>query len=166
MGALDASALLKTEELPLRAVQVCTPELGDDSFVFVAELSADERDELEELWAEKKKEYDDETQIGFRAWVVAYCLCDDQRKRLFDESNIANAAAALGRKAAKPMARIFNAACRINGLLRSDVDTLEKNSAAKTGPQGVGSGESPSASASQVDEPGSGRSRRKSTPSS
>ena len=166
MGHLDAAALLTSEELPLRAVQVCTPELGAESFVFVAELSADERDELEELWAEKKKEYEDETQIGFRAWVVAYCLCDDQRKRLFDEDKIADAAAALGRKAAKPMARIFNTACRINGLLKSDVDTLEKNSVAKTGPQGDGSGESPSASASQVAERGSAKSRRKSTPSS
>jgi hypothetical protein len=147
MKFLTGSEFAAPEAIQLRAVVCPTPEMGEDTAVCLAELDADQRDELETLWAEKKAQYEDETNIGFRAWVVAYCLCDQQRQRMYSTSSALSAAAdALGKKPARMMSRLFNTACRLNGLLRQDVEAAEKNSVPAVNAAGNGESHSPAGS--------------------
>ena len=83
--ALTADQLLSSPPVKLIAHAVSTPEWVDGSFVYVAELSADERDEMETGWMAYREQHnsDDESNVGFRAYTVAYCLCDANRQRLF-----------------------------------------------------------------------------------
>lgn len=163
---LTAKDFLADEAVTLQARAVQTPEMGAGSHCFVAQLSADERDEMETWWNEKKDEQRAEDNVGFRAWVAAYCLCDANRQRFYRTTGeVRFAAAQIGaKKPASAIARIFNTASRLNGLLPSDIDELEKKS--EKAPTGSGSGESPSASASPAAARGSNKSRRSSTPSS
>ncbi|QDV26744.1 hypothetical protein [Aureliella helgolandensis] len=110
----------------LRAVPVVTHEWKPGSQVYVAELTADERDELEQSWAEYKTARDEEDGIGFRAWCAAYCICDEKRNRTFIGRQV-EAAETIGKRRGKTTSRIFNTAARINGLTKADIDELEKN---------------------------------------
>ncbi|QDV24386.1 hypothetical protein [Aureliella helgolandensis] len=110
----------------LRAVPVVTHEWKAGSQVYVAELTADERDELEQSWGDYKRERDEEDGIGFRAWCAAYCICDASRNRTFIGRQV-EAAETIGKKRGKTASRIFNTAARINGLTKADIDELEKN---------------------------------------
>lgn len=103
--------------------------------VYVTELSADERDELETIWLKHRGEREDN--IGFRAFTVAFCLCDADGKRLFADDPV-KAAEALGVKRGHSITRIFNVATRLNAITRSDQEELEKNS--ETTPSDAGSG--------------------------
>lgn len=131
---LDAGSVLHGDDIlggtdALRAVPVATPEWKAGSRVFVAELSADERDELEVLWAEYKAERDGDeadNSVGFRAFVVAFCLCDNDRYRLFSGRE-SEAAAKISKRNGKATSRLFNVCSRVNGLTKSDIDELEKN---------------------------------------
>lgn len=107
--------------------------------VLIAQLNADERDELESLWGEIRDE-DERGLVGFRAFVAAYCACDESNRRFFkDVEGIRHAAVTIGRRNGRAVNRVFNAACRLNGLLKEDVEALEKNSDAA--PDADGSGE-------------------------
>jgi hypothetical protein len=163
---LTAKDFLADETVTLVAHAVQTPELGAGSQCFVAQLSADERDEMETWWAEKKEDDGSEDNVGFRAWVAAYCLCDANRQRFYKTTGeVRFAAAQIGaKKPASVISRIFNTASRMNGLVKSDIDELEKK--LEKAPTGSGSGESPSASASPVAGRGLNKSRRSSTPNS
>ena len=127
---LDSWEILRGDDLlasdTLRAVAVATPEFKAGSRVFVAELSADERDEFETAWQEHKQALGEDDNVGFRAFTAAYCLCDEKRYRTF-AGREAEAAAAIGKRNGKATGRIFNTACRINGLTKSDIDELEGN---------------------------------------
>lgn len=126
----------------LRAVGVPTPEWQRGSMVYVAELSANERDELEVGWAEYKAAKAEENNVGFRAWCVAFCLCDQERGLLFDSDEVPAAAARLGKKNGKATSRLFNTISRINGLTKADIDELEGNSEATPPVNADGNGES------------------------
>lgn len=100
---------------------------GFETTGYISTLAADERDELEELWRHHRE--DDESVVGFRAFVVAYCICDPDGRRLFSSDKIAEAARRIGvGKKAAGISRLFNVACKANGLLKEDVDELEKKS--------------------------------------
>lgn len=152
----------------LKAIPVPVDEWKPNSLVHVAELTADERDELEEEWAKFKDRLNEAgSNVGFRAFVVAWCLCDAQRKRLF-AGREAQAAQTIGQnRNAKATSRVFNIAANINGLLKEDIDSLEKKS--ETPPAEVassdGNGESRSASGSRAAKRGSAKSRAANTPS-
>jgi hypothetical protein len=129
------------DDRKLEAVAVATPEWKEGSHVFVAELSADERDQMEELWIAYKRALDDEeSNVGFRAFTVAFCLCDLHRNRLFAgrESDVAGR---IGSRNGKATSRVFNVCSKINGLTKQDIDELEKNSGATKPANVVGSGE-------------------------
>ncbi len=57
--------------------------------MYVAELTADERDEMEQGWIGYRSQHNgaDDDNVGFRAYTVAYCLCDANRQRLFAGRN-------------------------------------------------------------------------------
>jgi hypothetical protein len=110
----------------LRAVPVPVPEWKPGSQVFVAELSGDERDEFETAWADYKTAREEEDNVGFRAFTVAYCLCDDKRWLLF-QGRFPEAAQTIGGRNGKATSRLFNTISRINGLTKADIDQLEGN---------------------------------------
>jgi hypothetical protein len=142
---LSIDDLMKDSENPLKAVPVPTPEWKVGSQAFVAELDATERDELEVGWTEYKAAKGGEDNVGFRAWCVAFCLCDHER-RLFCSNNdeVVALADKIAKKNAKATARVFNLISRINGLTKADIDLLEGNSEATQPENAVGNGESPS----------------------
>lgn len=118
---------------------VKVPEWGGGGEVLVAQLNADERDELEAQWGEVRDE-EERGLVGFRAFVAAYCACDASNRRFFKETKaVHESALIIGRRNGRAVNRVFNAACRLNGLLKEDVEALEKNSDAA--PQDDGSGE-------------------------
>lgn len=143
--ALGKADLLADDgDTALRAVGVPTPEWKRGSLVYVAELSANERDELEVGWAEFKAAKGEENNVGFRAWCVAFCLCDQERGLLFEPDEVADAAEKIGKRNGKATSRLFNMASKINGLTKQDIDELEGNSEATPPENADGNGESPS----------------------
>jgi len=57
---------------------------------------------------------------NLRARLIAATACDEQGNLLFNEKQIE----ALGKKSSKAMDRVFEAASRLNGLTKEDVDSL------------------------------------------
>ncbi|MFO0939826.1 MAG: hypothetical protein U0930_03585 [Pirellulales bacterium] len=144
-ATLTIDDLLKSDETPLRAVSVPTPEWKWGSQVFVAEIDATERDELEVGWSEyKANKGSEENNVGFRAWCVAFCLCDQNRK-LYAGNNdeVVTLSDRIAKKNAKTTARLFNVISRLNGLTKADIDALEGNSEATQPENADGSGELP-----------------------
>jgi len=115
--------------VPVSAVSVPVPEWGEGMVAYIAELTADERDERMETWYPRRREArEQENNVGFRAYAVAATLCDAQRKFLAADEKAANDLAdKLGPQNAVPVSRLFNKACELNGLLPEDVEELEKN---------------------------------------
>ncbi len=142
MKRLSLSEIVATSVGVPACKPVPTPEWGEGTGVYIAELTADERDTLETEWAQLKDTFDDETNVGFRGWVVTFCLCDENR--VFDANDYQErqkAFQSIGAKGAKVISRLFNVASKLNGLVREDIENLEKKSGATTGPKDVGSGE-------------------------
>lgn len=122
---LNGDDILSPRE-KLRAVLVATPEWQANGAVHVAELTGDERDAMEVAWAEHKEALGEEDNVGFRAFAVAYCICSENRVRLFSGRE-AEAAQVIGGRNGKATSRLFNTISRINGLTKADVDALEGN---------------------------------------
>lgn len=59
-----------------------------------------------------------------RAKLVARCLVDESGERVFGEADVA----ALGRKSAKALDRLFDVAQRLNGLTETEMKAIEGNS--------------------------------------
>jgi len=47
-------------------------------------MTADQRDGLDLAW---RKEIDETKGVGYRAFVVAWCLCDEENRPLFRDSD-------------------------------------------------------------------------------
>lgn len=91
----------------------------------------------------------------FMAWTIIYCVQDADGKRVFTFDDV-DAVQAMPSTVLVPL---FKAACRVNGLLEDDADTIRKNlpvppgSAGSTGsPTG---GDAPSLNCSTVTTPAS-----------
>lgn len=116
---LTPEQILQPDELTPQNVPV--PEWGGDGY-YVAQLTADQRDQCEVEW----QALGGGDVVGFRAFLVAYCLCDESNNRFYAD-NVGEAAKALGVKDARPVTRLFDAAVKKNGFSDSDVEELEKN---------------------------------------
>lgn len=115
MGLLTRDQILNSDDLP--RVKVRIPEWGDkDSFIYVRTMTASERDSFE---AEHLKS----ATANCRARLAARTVCDQLGERIFIEADIQK----LGGKSSRPLARIFDAAVKLNGISKSDVEELEKN---------------------------------------
>ena len=149
----------------LRAVPIQANEIEQDLIVHVAELTAEQRDELESEWSNYRDTFGDgSTAIGFRAFCVAFCLCDSERNLLLGERKIRNEyAEQLQGSSSRLISRLFNTAARINGLTRTDEDELGNSSKTQ---KDSGNGESHSASDTQAGRRGSRRLAAVSTVSS
>lgn len=162
--ALTAEDFLAAQQsVSLRAIKVPAPEMGEGRFVFVAELSADERDELEVEWSKYR---DDDSIVGIRGFYAAFAVCDGERKRLYRTSEeLANAAHVFSAIIhGRFVSRVFNRFTKLNGILQSDIDELEKNS--PSDPKESGNGGSRLVSDSPAAKRGSKKSRAKSTENS
>lgn len=128
---------------PLQAHPVPVYEFGPSTIAWIAELSADERDErLEVPWLEHKEKIGQKSNIGFRAFAAAACWCSGQDRNFIakDAKAIEEAAAQLGKLDSRPVTRMFAKAAEVNGLTAEAIEELEKNSP----PAGDGNGTSPS----------------------
>jgi hypothetical protein len=113
MNILSKEAILAADDLPRESVSV--PEWGGD--VLVRTMSGTDRDAFEASLLEK-----DGRMENVRARLVALTLCDAQGDRLFDDGEIA----ALGRKSARALDRVFSVAQRLNGIGVEQVDAAKK----------------------------------------
>jgi hypothetical protein len=104
-----AISYVKTEEVPL-------PEVT--SSIFVRTMSGAEREKFEEACTKDLP--------NIRARLIVATACDAQGERIFSEAHLA----AVTSKPAVMLIRIFDAAAKLNGLSKADVDELEKNFAA------------------------------------
>lgn len=125
--------ILKADELPAVPVDVW------GITVHVATLRADERDEFEVMWQESQKERGSDDNVGIRGFLCAYCLCDENRNRLFPTSNFpafTDAVRKISNRAAAGVTKIFNVASSINGITKSDEEELKKTSKPTTSTDG------------------------------
>ncbi len=113
MNILSKDAILAADDLPRETVSV--PEWGGE--VLVRTMSGTDRDAFEASLLEK-----DGRMENVRARLVALTLCYPQGDRLFDDGEIA----ALGRKSARALDRVFSVAQRLNGIGVEQVDAAKK----------------------------------------
>lgn len=115
MTLLTKEAILAANDRRTQDVEV--PEWGGT--VRVSTMSASERDKWEaETYGGDKPNTQD-----FRARFVALCLVDDKGERMFSEKDIA----ALGKKSAAALHRVFKAAQALNALTDAEVEAIEGN---------------------------------------
>lgn len=137
MKTLTLETLL--QERDRKAGQVPTPEIEPGSYVYVAQLTPDERDLMETQFVAHQEETrgDESARVGFRKFVFAYCLADEKNERLLDPGTDEGAISvsfvtAMNQMGAnvpcQVVARAFDLACKKMGLTQSDQDELVKNS--------------------------------------
>ena len=103
----------------LQTAVVNVPEWGGD--VMVMGLSGTERDALEASLVVQKGKNTTTNLNNLRAKLVQKCVVDPETKgRVFGEADIA----ALGRKSAVALQRVFDVARELSGLGDSDVEEL------------------------------------------
>lgn len=114
---LTREAILKASDATMKEIQV--PEWGGS--VFVRSMSAYERDAFE---AEQFRLNEAGRRAeNARARMAAACVCDAEGGALFTAEDVEE----LGKKSAKALSRIFDAALALNGFTADDVEELEKN---------------------------------------
>lgn len=99
--------------------KVSVPEWGID--VHVRRMTAGERDQFE---GEQTQARGNSKYRNFRARLVVRCVVDEQGKRLFGDDQVGE----VSELDAAGVDRIFDAICRLNRLMKEDVEDLEKNS--------------------------------------
>lgn len=123
MDLLTREAILTADDLQVEVVEV--PEWGGT--VRVRGLTGAERDAFEASvidLASNGRRAPVMNLVNLRAKLAARCIVDEQGIRLFSDADIA----ALGQKSAHALQRVFEAAQRLSGLTKEDVEELEKNS--------------------------------------
>lgn len=119
---------------PLTVEPVPVYEFGAGTIAWIAELSANEREErIERI---RLKHQDDES--GFRAHVVAACWCNTQARDFVakSEDEICAAAELLG-KQGKAVIRMFEMADKLNAISPKEIERVEKNSPSAGGGSGT-----------------------------
>jgi len=120
---LTRDLILAADDLKTEEVEV--PEWG--GVVLVREMTGMERDQYERRMVQAKGNEPGinlDGLVNIRAWVAAACMVDGSGKRLFTERDVMS----LGRKSAAALGRVYDVATRLSGLMRGDLDELEKNS--------------------------------------
>lgn len=117
---LTAEEILKADDSPRELVEV--PEWG--GAVYVRTISGAERDQYEtEGISLKTGKLQREAVETTRARLVALCAVGEDGKRLFNPSDVMG----LARKSARALDRVFEAAARLNGIRKEDVEELRGN---------------------------------------
>lgn len=114
---LTRDQILNSDDAKPKKVEV--PEW--DGAVYVRALSGDHMDMWETKYLGGRGAKTGNR--GLRATLVAYSACDEKGCLLFEEKDIAD----LGRKSKTALDRVFEAACRANGIGDEEQETIEKN---------------------------------------
>lgn len=113
---LTRDAILNASDIETEEIEV--PEWG--GVVRVRGLSGTERDQFEQSMVEKRGKKREVNLANVRARLIALSVVDAQGNRLFGDADVA----ALGRKSAAALERVFDVARRLSGLNDEDVDEL------------------------------------------
>ena len=133
MAAITLDQLLTAREK--KPLKVPTPEIEPGGFCYVAGLGADDRDLMEMQW-KAFAEASETERVGFRKFVVAWCLCDENNIRTLEPGTnegymqpaFIKQMITLGETIPLPaLARLFDAAFKQMGYSAEDVEELEKN---------------------------------------
>ncbi len=121
---LGRDDILGSDDLPRELVEV--PEWGGS--VWVRTMTGQERDAYEasiiDVTMDSKGRSSVERRMeNSRAKLLTRCICGDDGERIFTESDVA----ALGRKSAKALDRVFDVAQRLNGMTEEDLEELAGN---------------------------------------
>lgn len=117
---LSRDQILTARDIATETVPV--PEWGGE--VLVRGMSGTERDAFEASVVSMRDGKPAVDVRGIRAKVVAACVVGEDGQRLFGEDDVE----ALGQKSAQALNRVFEAAQRLSGLTKEDVDQLGKAS--------------------------------------
>lgn len=115
---LTKDQILKATDLDKEKVEV--PEWGGE--VYVSAMTAADRDSFEAGMMASEGDTVKKYQ-NMRARLAALTIVDEDGERMFGDKE----AAALGRKSAAAMTRVFAVACRLNGIGDRDVEELTGN---------------------------------------
>lgn len=116
MALLSRAAILEAEDR--ETVDIECPEW--DGTVRLRSITGRERDAYEQSCIVGKGKNRDLNMRNARAKLILLCAVDGQGGRLFGDDDLA----ALGRKNARPIDRLFEAAQKLCGLRDEDVDEL------------------------------------------
>jgi len=116
--ALNRSQILSAKDLPIEEVAV--PEWGGT--VFVRGMNGAERDAFElSVIDQKQKGKVDLNNI--RAKLCALTICDESGERIFSEKDVA----ALAKKSAAALSRVFVVAQRLSGMTEDDAREIQQD---------------------------------------
>jgi hypothetical protein len=114
---LTKEQILGAKDLPTKTVAV--PEWAGE--VIVRTMMGIERDAFEQSIAGSEKKVNLE---NIRAKLCAKTIVNEAGQLLFTDDDIA----ALGAKSARALDKIYDIACKLNGIGKDDIKELEKNS--------------------------------------
>lgn len=120
MEYLSREQILDCQDL--QYMDVAVPEWG--GVVRVRGLTGAERDQYEESILRIRGQRADVRLENARARLVSLAVRDADGRRLFTDADVM----ALGRKSARALERVFDAAAKLSGLQAGDVEALAKNS--------------------------------------
>jgi hypothetical protein len=121
MPELSFKQILEAPDLVTELVDV--PEWGKDAQVRIKVMSGDEQAAYERSMVKIKGTSQEADIANHYAKLLARCMCDNEGRRLFNDSQID----ALGKKSFRALKRLHDAATKLNGLDKS-IEELAKNS--------------------------------------
>jgi hypothetical protein len=92
--------------------------------VYVCNMNAHQRDNLDLAWGSEREGSDG---VGYRAYVVAWCLCDEDNTPMFRGDELAPMVDMLNTERAAMVDRLFETAARLNGIMPEDEAAAVKN---------------------------------------
>ena len=130
VNLLTREQILEAQDIQTEIVEA--PEWGGS--VKVQGFTGTERDAFEDEVVETKGKKISVNMRNIRAKLVAKSLVNGNGQRIFSDKDIA----ALGKKSAAPLDRIFAVAQRLSGISSKDIEELAKNlEAAPSGDSGL-----------------------------
>lgn len=121
---VDRSAFLsglndrRREDVPI-------PELGEGAVIPVWGMTARERTAFEKSFTGKQGQTLDARIAEFRERLVVACCRNDDGSQIFTPADVSE----IGQKRADVIERIVNAAQRLSGMTKGDIEDTVKNSA-------------------------------------
>jgi len=122
MKPLTKEEFLTADDLPLTAVELPAELYGEGRGVFVRSMTGTERSKLEKRFLAREAK---EAPGDFRCTVLTLTVVDAEGQRLFEDGD--EVRKRLMGKNARGLEVIFEAACRLNGFSKKDVDAVKKD---------------------------------------
>ena len=116
---LTREAILSADDLPRESLLI--PEWGGD--VWIRTLTQQERDEWEQQVRDQTWEDGAVGQAGLKSLLAILTLLDADGQRMFVSDDLPE----FNQKSAAAVDRIWQVACRLNGLTEGDVEELAEN---------------------------------------